>query len=370
MLNEPARYVSFSLSLFLIAGTAALAQNNPGNPNGPGQRAGQQGTGQQNVTRQIPTRNPFANVRFFGNYDPYRGTAYGTYNPGLTENEVHHYRQLQSPFTAYRPRYRSFYNRYNYSNYSYANGVYTNGYFNYDWAYNIFPDGVANYPYYVPDFIPGGTYFSPYSYYAQSAPAFILADTVYIAPPQVIYVPIPVYADGSYRGVQKADIDDYYLNRAPKQDDGPTVGGNNGAAKSPQTPAAPKQERLIDKAAADITKAWKNGDIQTLSAYIDPAAKISIYLRGKYQYSLDARDYLDLTRDAFAATKTTRFEMDAPVRKERGVYLLTGRHVYRNKDGAERTVYVNYVLELKDDKYQITQVGSAPDKVEEYKSGE
>ena len=364
MLTAPARYVSFSLSLVLLAGTIASAQNYPGAPNGDRQ----QRTGQQGTARQTPTRNPFANVRFFGGYDPSRNADYGAYHPGPTENEIHHYNRLPSPFTYYRPRYRSYYNRYNYSNFTYANGLYTNGIFNYDWAYTIFPNGVASYPYYVPDFIPGGTYFSPYSYYAQ-APGYILADTVYLAPPQVIYVPVPVYADGAYRGFQRADIDDYYLNRAPKQDDGPTVGGKNGAAQNPQASATP-QERLIDKAAADIAKAWKSGDIQSLSAYIDPNAKISISLRGKYQYSLDARDYLDLTRDAFAATKTVRFEMDAPVRKERGVYLLTERHVYQNKDGAERTVYVNYVLELKDDKYQITQVGSAPDKVDNYKVGE
>ena len=354
MLTAPARFVSFTFSLVLLAGTAATAQTYPNAPNGDLH----QGTG-----RRVPPHNPFANVRFYGGFDPNRGALYGTYRPGPTDNELRHYNRPQSPFTVYLPRYRSYYNRYNYSNYSYSNGIYTNGLFSYDWAANIFPGGVGNYPYYVPDFIPGGAYFSPYSYYAQSAPGYILADTVYVAPPQVIYVPVPVYADGSYRGFQRTDIDDYYLNRAPKQDDEPTVGGKDGAGQNPQA-NAPKQERLIDKAAADIAKAWKSGDIQTLSAYIDPAAKISIYLRGKYQYSLDARDYLDLTRDALTATKTVRFEMDAPVRKERGVYLLTGRHVYQNKDGAERTVYVNYALELKDDKYWITQVGSAPDRVE------
>ena len=357
MLFAPARFAPISLAALFCAGTAALAQTAPVNPNAPGQKVPQTGG-----LRPFPKVGAFAHTRIFGTYDPNRGMMYGMYRPAPTENEVHHYNAPQSPFTAYRPRYPSFFHQYNYSNYTYSNGLYTNGIFNYDWAFAIFPGGNASYPYYSPEFYPGGTYFSPYSYYTQSAPAFILAETVYQAPPQVIYVPVPVYADGSYRGVQKADIDDYYLNRAPKQDEEPTV--------RPRTPAAPKQERLIDRAAADITKAWKTGDIQTLSAYIDAKAKIAIYLRGKYQYSMDARDYLDLTRDAPTATKTVRFDLDAPVRKERGVYVLTGRHVYQNKDGAERTVYVNYVLELKDDKYQMTQVGSAPDRVEEYKVGE
>ena len=370
MLFAPARHVYFSLAALLLAGSA-FAQTLPANPNAPG-RTGTPGTQtpRPGTPATLPQGNPVPRRMMFGTFDPTRAINYGTYRPGRSVNGNRQYNQPQSPFTTNQPRYRSFFRNYNYSNYVYTNGLFTNGIFTYDWAYAIFPGGNAAYPYYVPDFVPGGTYFSPYSYYSQSAPSFILADTVYQAPPQVIYVPVPVYMNGDYRGVQKAEIDDYYLNRTPKQDDGPKVGAN-GAAGSPRTPAnAPQTDRLIARAAADIAKAWQTGSMDALAPYIDAKAQIAIYLRGKYQYSLDARDYLDLTRDAFAATKTVKFELDAPVRKERGVYLLTGRHVYQNKDGAERTVYVNYALELKEDKYQITQVGSAPDKVEEYKIGE
>ncbi len=358
MLSTNTRIV-FAALVAALCGPAALAQKTPaGNSPVPpsGAAAPQPGASRQ----QTPARGVVPN-RQFRTFDPYRN--YGGFRLLPTDNEVHHYNAPQSPFTAYRPRYRSYYRQYNYSNYTYANGLYTNGIFNYDWASAVFPNGNAFYPYYVPDFVPGGTFFSPYSYYTQAAPSFILADTVYFAPPQVVYVPVPVYADGSYRGVQRADIEDYYLNRAPKQDDASAVGGKNGAAQT-------LQDRLIDRAAADITSAWKSGDIEKLAPYIDSKAKIAVYLRGKYQYSLDARDYLDLTRDALTATKTVRFDLDPPVRKERGVYTLTGKHVYKNKDGDERTVYVNYALELQDGKYQITQVGSAPEKVEDYKIGE
>ena len=369
---SPARIIR-SLSIVLLGAAPfaapAFAQNaNPANQNAQTQNQGKKPV---LVSPMFGSYGPGSNptpIRPFGTYNPNRAASYGTYRYNPTDNEVHHYTSPLSPFATYQPRYTPYFTNYNVTDTHYTNGLYSNGIFTYGWCEAIFPNGAASYPYYVPGFINGATYFSPYSYYWQTAPSFILAETVYQAPPQVIYVPVPIYMDGAYRGERREDIDDYYLNRAPKNEDGQNgkAGGKPDADPADgQEKAEAQNARAVDRAAADIAKAWRTRDIQILSNYIDAKAKIAISLRGRYQYSLDARDYLDLTSDAFKATKTVRFELDAPVRKERGVYLLNGKHIYQAKDGTERTVHVNYVLELQEEKYRITQVGSAPDKLEE-----
>jgi hypothetical protein len=44
---------------------------------------------------------------------------------------------------------------------------------------------------------------------------------------------------------------------------------------------------------------------------------------------------------------------------------VSGRHVYQDKDGKNHAVVVSYVLEKIDDEYYITQIGTAPEKLEE-----
>ena len=339
------------------------------------------------------TRSPIAPFAHTPNNGPNRRN--------INDNEVHYYTSPLSPFATYRASYNPYFSRYNRTDFRYSNGLYGNGTFVYNWAGNYFDGGLSYYPYYVPNYSFGLTYYSPYSFYYQVTPAFIAADFAYVAPPQIIYVPVPVYVNGAYNGNRRDDLDDYYLNREPRdttpsakkndpQDNKPgdtPSGKSDGTEKKSDagaggykigegkdgkddkiagsTDTAKPKERAIDTAAAEIAKAWRERDIQLFSKYIDAKAKVAVYLRGRYQYSLENHDYLDITRDAFQATKTVKFEFDAPVYKERGVYLLNGRHTYQAKDGTEHTIHINYVLELKEDKYVITQVGSAPDRVEE-----
>jgi hypothetical protein len=291
---------------------------------------------------------------------------------------------LGAPFTFNRAGFR----------FRYRNGVFGRSFPNfYSWGSWFFPGGYAFFPSYFPNWIDNLTWFSPYYFY-NIFPPFIALNSVYFQPPQFIFVPVPIYIEGQYRGSKRDDMDDYYLNREPKQKDEPKKkdldgqpedGNRNeenrdGSSRDGQGqngqyqigegdarktgPDAPKASP-IDSAVADIKQAWQGRDIQLLAKHIRSDSRIAVYLRGKYQYSLDASDYLDITRDAFAATKTVRFTLDRVQRKQKDVYTVSGRHVYTDKDGEERTVHVSYVLEKMDDEYVITQVGSAPDQVEE-----
>ena len=121
----------------------------------------------------------------------------------------------------------------------------------------------------------------------------------------------------------------------------------------------------MNRAVENITEAWTSQDIQLIARHTRKDQTIAVYLKGKYQYSIDTGDYLDMTRDAFRANKTLRFKLDRVEKKQRDVYVVTGRHTYKNRDSDEKVVLVNYVLEKIDDEYVITQVGSAPEKLEE-----
>lgn len=236
----------------------------------------------------------------------------------------------------------------------YGNGIWGRDRYHYynGWGTSYFPRGGAYYPYYYPRFISGYTCPSLYGYYFGSCPPYIGLEYVVIAPPRYVYVPAPVYNNlGYYYGWSREDVDTYYLNRE--------------ATTSRSIERETAHDRLLDNSLRDIRRAWLDGDIQLLSRHVRRDTRVSVYLRGKYQYSLDAGDYLDMSRDALQTTKTVKFELDDIRRKDHGIFVVTGSHVYRDKEGAERTVYVSYVVERADDEYYITQVGTAPDRIKD-----
>jgi len=246
----------------------------------------------------------------------------------------------------------------------FENGIYGRAHCHHyhGWYTFIFPDGMAYFPSYSLDYLPGVTCPSPYAYYLGAFPPYISAGDVNYAPPQDVYVPTPLYSpEGAYQGYPPEGGDSSNLNQAPK--------GSYRIGEESQ-PISEKPDDVLKAAVDDIQKAWQDRDIQFLVKHIRNDSQIAVYLRGKYQYSLDSGDYVDMTRDAFRATKTVKFVLDGVQGKADGVYVVTGHHVYQDKDGAEHTVHISYVLERADDSYYITQVGTDPDKATSLKGDE
>ena len=252
-------------------------------------------------------------------------------------------------------------------NYRYNNGTYGRSelyvYNGGNWNNRIFVNNAAYYPYYRPAFVAGVTCYSPFAYYGGIFPSYINLNSVYFSPPPVVYVPYPVYTDnGAWRGY-RSDGDDDYLNQREHELDRRERDLNQSERTDRSFERVLRSDRALESTVNEITEAWRFRDIQALARHTRSESPIAVYLRGKYQYSLSSVDYLDMTRDAFRTSKTVRFRLDQIERKERGVYLVSGRHTYRNNANEERSVYVNYVLEREDDTYQITQVGSSPDRI-------
>ncbi len=290
---------------------------------------------------------------------PFFSQGWADYQQGnlrYFSEQIHNYNSPVAPFALYRGNPNA-------GRFRYRNGLWGRGGISYGWGGMIFPGGNAFFPFYTPEGMPGYTSFPLYGYLWGTGTPFLLSQYVMQAPPNIVYVPVPVYNDqGNMRGWRREDVEDYYLNRkAP-------------AKEEPQTPEKPKPSEQeasdekwkatpIGKAALEIKRAWGERDVQALAVLTDPNQRVSVYMRGKYQYSLKPEDYLDMTRDALQSTKTVSFIVQAPQRKEKGVWLVNAKHIYRDADGEQRTVYVNYVLEEKEDRLVLTQVGVSPEQV-------
>lgn len=316
----------------------------------------------------------------FDQYRPPNGQR-GTRTP---DNRFGPYTGPLSPFMTYQPpkndrrSYPSGFDRFNNSresfSYRYRNGLYgrSNACYYSSWGEYFFPGGIAYFPYYYPQRVYGVTYPSPYAFYVDLFPSYISLSVGYYSPPQYVFVPVPLYTNtGLYRGWRQDDVDDYYLNREAdrlrerEQELDARERELNERERKAREDREVRKDRDLTIAADDIARAWQDKDIQLLAKHTRRDVRIAVYLRGKYQYSLDTTDYLDMTRDAFRSGKTLTFKLDKTERKQKDIYLLTGRHTFRNKDGEDRTIFLSYVVEKMDNDYIITQVGTAPEVLEE-----
>jgi hypothetical protein len=209
---------------------------------------------------------------------------------------------------------------------------------------SYFATHTASYPHYSLHYFGGETAFSPYYYFSGVVPPYIGAVSAIAQAPRTAYVPYPLYGpDGSYRGVVDT--------------------GNGDPRSHVQLAAVFGRDPLLADAISDIDRAWNDRDGRLLSRHIDRDRPLAVYMRGKYFYSLDGGDYLNITKDAFAADTTIGFTLNGVQRKSEGIYTLSGSNTYADSQGKSHTVMVSYVLEKLDDDYYLTQVGVWPEKL-------
>lgn len=213
--------------------------------------------------------------------------------------------------------------------------------------YNHFP---WRYPHYVYEYVPVYTYPSLYCFYYGFYPPYIpSAGIVYVdVRPwnsyNYIELPLDIIspdAYGSYGG-------GYYLARP-----GTSYPGLSNALK-------------------DIRQAWEDNDVSLLSAHMEPDSNIAVFLSGEYSYSLNSKDYYDMTMDAMTSLSTASFEFYRIQRRDDDEVVAYGRHTYFDDfDNAgnysstdlRKTVYVSYTLRRYDGDWYITEVGSSPVKM-------
>ena len=208
-----------------------------------------------------------------------------------------------------------------------------------------FQDRYAFYPhYYSGPIVSVNIAYNPWYVYAGCVPTYIHRQNVIVQRPRVIYVDSPVYVDGFYRPVTVIDNGgDYYLS--------PRANGRWW-----------RDDYNLSKAIYNIQDAFLTEDIALLATATLPDIDVSIFTRGRYEYSLRPSDYLDMTRDFMRTTRTTDFEILNVQNKSAGVVNVRIRHMYRNPQGDINTTYLTLVMERLRGDWTITQVDTAPER--------
>ena len=205
-----------------------------------------------------------------------------------------------------------------------------------------FPHHYYSYPHYAVGRDAGRVVFSPFNFYVGIFPPYIDRSAVIIASPRRVFIDVPIYVHGDYRPYE-GGRDDYYLNRG--EDD------------------RWRNDPDVKRAVYDMEDAFRNEDIALLAPLTDPSANISIFARGRYEYSLNPSDYLDMTRDFLRSAHTTGFTAYRVHPRAAGVYQVFARHTYQDQNGQSRTVYLCIVMERINERWTITQVDTSPSRV-------
>ncbi|HLJ56514.1 MAG TPA: nuclear transport factor 2 family protein [Chthonomonadaceae bacterium] len=206
------------------------------------------------------------------------------------------------------------------------------------WQRRYFPRGTFHFEGYTRS-LTASAFISPFGFYFGVCAPYISRERCRVAPPVSVYIDIPIYTGDTCHGYPKLVPSENLLDLNYVE---------------------PGLANAVD----ELREAFGNGNIDALVTLVDPRSQIAVYLRGNYDYSLDANDYLDLTRDAMRNTHTVEFDITRIHQVARNVYTVSGKHLYEDERGEVRKVYVSYVLENINGEWTLTQVGTAPDKIQ------
>ncbi len=139
---------------------------------------------------------------------------------------------------------------------------------------------------------------------------------------------------------------------------------------------------------ADIAHAWTDGSIGLIKNHLrDTDTRISVFLNGKYSYSIASGDFSQITRDALDRLHTASFTFTHLRKLKNGDVTAFGTHVYQAGSssadgsgdsgvvpfdqagsdtsadgaalGADKTVYVSYTLRRHGTEWDIVATDSA-----------
>jgi hypothetical protein len=120
-----------------------------------------------------------------------------------------------------------------------------------------------------------------------------------------------------------------------------------------------KQSETITDALDDIRKAWLNGDFARINARFRPDGRVKVYPKGQYKFTVEAKDFTAMLKDAMTKVDTMSFEFDRPRSEAAGPVLVTGVHTFVDADKQKQTTYISYGLERSGGKWLIVEAGSS-----------
>lgn len=189
--------------------------------------------------------------------------------------------------------------------------------------------GAYSYPYYCYNYRPLYSYPSVYCYYYDVFPPYIYGNRVLFVEPYFHR------RNFTHITILMNPRDNYYYSDPAR--------------------------RELDDTLEDIEVAWEEKDIERFTQYVRQGSSIAIFIEDEYAYSLDWRDYVDMTRDAMMNIDTTSFDFDKVVRRqETGEVTAFAKHRFRNWDGSTETIYISYTFERISGNWYITETQTSP----------
>lgn len=194
------------------------------------------------------------------------------------------------------------------------------------WGFSLYTSPFR-FSYYCYDYRPTMCYPSPYCFYYDYCPPYVFYHRVNVIPRPIhhVYVEVPVFV---YRSSS-----DYYLSNP--------------------------SDKSLWAALRNIQTAWERSDVERLMKHVDRNATVDVYLHDEYTYSVNRLDYYEMTLDAMLAIRTRSFDFDRVNRIDSWRHEAHGTHVYTDRYGALKTVYVTYTFERRGSEWFITAVGTS-----------
>lgn len=239
--------------------------------------------------------------------EQYRAPTYKPdYKPAATKPTTVYVRPTPSPRYSYvEPKH-------------YKPPVYKSGRYYYSSGYLSRPCYYGHWTFsYYPDYSRKSCY-----YHYGIFPYVSISRVVVTSYPQVVYVGEPIYISGGY-----------YLEKS--------------------------RYEALDEALADIRGAWLGGRFDLIERHVRPCERIAIFLDGRYDYSVEGNDYLQMTHDAVEDLQTSSFVWDNIRKRSDGTVTAFATHRFYESDSYTNTVYVSYTLKKIGSEYYITEVGSS-----------
>ena len=115
----------------------------------------------------------------------------------------------------------------------------------------------------------------------------------------------------------------------------------------------------LDYALSDIRDAWLNGRSDLIADHVRNGRQIAVLLDGRYDYSIEPDDYVQMTTDAIDQMQTVSFTWESVRQRTDGAFTAFAKHTYRDSDGTVKTIYVSYTLRSIGGSYIIEEVGSS-----------
>ncbi len=224
------------------------------------------------------------------------------------------------------------------------------------------------------------SYPSVYSGYS-GFPQYVYSNGIVVADPQPVDYSTPSLP--FYTPVYETTYNqnNYYV-ATPERVEQLQEGGDQ--AKAALEHAYPADS--FQAAFADIAHAWTDGNISLVKNHLrNSDTRISVFLDGKYSYSIASSDFSEITRDALDRLHTVSFNFTHLRKLKNGDVTAFGTHVYQGASsdggtdtgivpfdqagndtaadgsalGADKTAYVSYTLRRYGTEWDIVATDSA-----------